>query len=122
MTTAPESNQPDLVSTADEVLAALPETIVQVDPDERIFHVNRVESPVFSRRVSRGDRLEDVIVPEAIEALAGILDNVEFTGGALAEFRTAATFSEVGQRLGVAHTTVSRKIRELEDHFGARLV
>ncbi|HJQ78180.1 MAG TPA: HAMP domain-containing sensor histidine kinase [Acidimicrobiia bacterium] len=88
MTTAPESNQPDLVSTADEVLAALPETIVQVDPDERIFHVNRVESPVFSRRVSRGDRLEDVIVPEAIEALAGILDNVEFTGGALAEFRT----------------------------------
>jgi signal transduction histidine kinase len=88
VTTSPEPYQPHLVSIADEVLAALPETIVQVDPDERIAHVNRAESPVFTRRVARGDRLEDVIVPEAVEALAGILDNVEFTGGALAEFRT----------------------------------
>jgi DNA-binding transcriptional LysR family regulator len=40
----------------------------------------------------------------------------------LAEFRTANTFTEVGQRLGVAHTTVSRKVRDLEDHFGTRLI
>lgn len=88
MTTSPQPYDQDLVAIADEVLVALPETIVQVDPDERIAHVNRAESPVFTRRVSRGDRLEDVIVPEAAEALAGILNNVEVTGGALAEFRT----------------------------------
>lgn len=40
----------------------------------------------------------------------------------LAEFRTAGTFTEVGLRLGMAHTTVSRKVRELEDHFGTRLI
>ncbi len=40
----------------------------------------------------------------------------------LAEFRTASTFSQVGQRLGIAHTTVSRKIRDMEEHFGSSLV
>ncbi len=40
----------------------------------------------------------------------------------LAEFRTADTFTEVGQRLGLAHTTVSRKVRDLERHFGTMLI
>lgn len=40
----------------------------------------------------------------------------------LAEFRSSATFSEVAQRLGVAHTTVSRKVRDLEQHFGSSLL
>jgi len=72
----------------DEVLSALPETIVQVDPDHTIVHVNRPESVVFRLRASVGTRLDDVIVPEAREALAGLVDNAQFTGGALAEFRT----------------------------------
>ena len=72
----------------DEVLSALPETIVQVDPDLTIVHVNRPESAVFRARASVGARLDDVIVPEAREALAGLVDNAQFTGGALAEFRT----------------------------------
>ena len=72
----------------DEVLSALPETIVQVDPDHTIVHVNRPESAVFRARASVGARLDDVIVPEAREALAGLVDNAQFTGGALAEFRT----------------------------------
>jgi signal transduction histidine kinase len=72
----------------DEVLSALPETIVQVDTDHTIVHVNRPESAVFRVRASVGTRLDDVIVPEAREALAGLVDNAQFTGGALAEFRT----------------------------------
>lgn len=40
----------------------------------------------------------------------------------LAEFRTADTFTEVARRLGVAHTTVSRKVRGLETHFGTRML
>lgn len=40
----------------------------------------------------------------------------------LGEFRTATTYSAVGLRLGVAHTTVSRKIRELEAYYGTPLV
>ncbi|WIJ25090.1 LysR family transcriptional regulator [Devosia sp. RR2S18] len=40
----------------------------------------------------------------------------------LAEFRTASTFSQVGQNLGIAHTTVSRKVRDMEEHFGSSLL
>jgi DNA-binding transcriptional LysR family regulator len=40
----------------------------------------------------------------------------------LSEFRTPSTYSAVGLRLGVAHTTVARKIRELEVYYGTPLV
>lgn len=40
----------------------------------------------------------------------------------LLEFRSQATYSAVAQRLGVAHTTVSRKVRELESYFGTPLL
>jgi DNA-binding transcriptional LysR family regulator len=40
----------------------------------------------------------------------------------LSEFQVVDTFSAAAARLGVAHTTVSRKVRELEAHFGTRLI
>lgn len=40
----------------------------------------------------------------------------------LCEFRTPSTYSAASQRLGVAHTTVARKIRELESYYGTPLV
>lgn len=72
----------------DEVLSSLPETIVQVDSDHVIVHVNRPDSAVFRARALAGARLDDVIVPEARESLAGLIYNAQLTGGALAEFRT----------------------------------
>lgn len=40
----------------------------------------------------------------------------------LLEFEVADTFTAAAARLGVAHTTVSRKLRELEAYFGTRLI
>lgn len=37
-------------------------------------------------------------------------------------FRTATTYSRAGKQLGLAHTTVSRKVRGLERHFGTNLL
>lgn len=82
----------------DDVLSALPETIVQVDHDHTIVHLNRSESPVFRVRASAGTRLEDVIVPEAREALVGLIDNAQVTGGALTEIRTGNDLFRVTAR------------------------
>jgi DNA-binding transcriptional LysR family regulator len=40
----------------------------------------------------------------------------------LLELRSARSFSAAAARIGVAHTTVSRRLRELEAHFGTPLV
>jgi DNA-binding transcriptional LysR family regulator len=39
----------------------------------------------------------------------------------IAALESAGTFTGAARLLGVAHTTVSRKLKELEAHFGARL-
>jgi signal transduction histidine kinase len=87
-----------ITPAANEILANLAETIVQVDQDWTIAHVNRPESPVFSRRASRGDRLDDVIVPEAAEPVIGLIDNSQMTGGALAEYRSGSDLYRVTAR------------------------
>jgi molybdate transport repressor ModE-like protein len=40
----------------------------------------------------------------------------------LSAIKRAGTFSSAARLLGVAHTTVSRKLREMEAYYGARLV
>lgn len=85
-------------SAANEVLAALPETIVQVDHELRIAHVNRPESPVFQSKASPGDLLGDVIDPEATEVVVGMIDNAQLTGGALAEYRSGSDLYRVTAR------------------------
>ena len=87
-----------LTPAADEVLAALPETIVQVEHDRTIAHVNRPESPVFHRKASRGDLLDHVVVPEAGEVVIGMIDNAQMTGGALAEYRSGSDLYRVTAR------------------------
>jgi signal transduction histidine kinase len=81
-------SESQIASSALEVLSTLPETIVQVDDARVIVHVNRPESPVFRRRASPGDNIADVIVPEAVEAMVGMINNAEQTGGALTEYRS----------------------------------
>jgi DNA-binding transcriptional LysR family regulator len=41
--------------------------------------------------------------------------------GIIAALESAGSFTGAARLLGVAHTTVSRKLKELEAHFGARL-
>jgi signal transduction histidine kinase len=84
--------------TADEVLAALPETIVQVDHELRIVHVNRPESPVFRSKAAVGELLSEVIDSEAIEVVVGMIDNAHLTGGALAEYRSGSDLYRVTAR------------------------
>ena len=82
----------------DEVLAALPETIVQVDHERRIGHVNRPESPIFRHKAIPGDLLDDVIDPEATEVVVSMIDNAQMTGGALAEYRSGSDLYRVTAR------------------------
>jgi hypothetical protein len=42
-----DQSQPDTALSHEEVLAALPQTIVQVDEDSRVVAVNRPEAKVF---------------------------------------------------------------------------
>jgi signal transduction histidine kinase len=87
-----------MTPAANEILATLPETIVQVDHDWAIAHVNRPESPVFVRKAVVGDRLDEVISPEASETVIGLLDNAQITGGALAEYHSGSDLYRVTAR------------------------
>jgi signal transduction histidine kinase len=81
--------------SAYEVLAALPDTIVLVDLERRLVHVNRPESPVFAEKASPGDLIEEVVVPDAGEAIVGLIDNAQVTGGALAEYHSESDLFRV---------------------------
>jgi two-component system, OmpR family, sensor histidine kinase MtrB len=87
-----------MTPAANEILSTLPETIVQVDHDWAIAHVNRPESPVFVRKASPGDRLDEVISPEAAETVIGLIDNAQRTGGALAEYHAGSDLYRVTAR------------------------
>ena len=87
-----------MTPAANEILATLPETIVQVDHDWAIAHVNRPESPVFVRKAVVGDRLDEVISPEASETVIGLIDNAQITGGALAEYHSGSDLYRVTAR------------------------
>jgi signal transduction histidine kinase len=91
-------NSPHLSPTADEVLASLPETIVQVDHDRAILHVNRPESPVFRVKPGIGDLFDRVIDSSAAETVVGMIDNAQLTGGALAEYRSGSDLYRVTAR------------------------
>lgn len=89
----PPSNS--LEPSYEEVLAALPETIIQVDNELTIVRVNRPESPVFARKATPGDRLEDILDAEARQLIVDMIRNAEITGGALAEHRSKSDLYRV---------------------------
>ena len=72
----------------EEILATLPETIVEVDFEHRVVHVNRPMSTVFSHPVRPGDHIADVLDEDTGNLVLDIIENAERTGGALAEYRT----------------------------------
>ena len=90
-----ESSEGDLVASANEVLAALSETIVQVDDDFRLKSVNRPESPIFRRTALSGDSLEEVLEEEVVSMITGLIDNAQRTGGAIAEYHNGTDLFRV---------------------------
>ena len=78
----------DLVAAANEVLASLPETIMQVNSDIQLTSVNRPESRIFRRAAVTGDFLEEVLEGEAVGMIRGLIDNAKRTGGAIAEYHS----------------------------------
>jgi signal transduction histidine kinase len=85
----------DPVASTNEVLAALPETIVQVDDDFRLTTVNRPESPIFQRKALAGDPLEEILEGEAFGMITGLIHNAQRIGGAIAEYHTGADLFRV---------------------------
>lgn len=81
-------------TSADEVLAALPQTIVEVDSQLRLWSVNRPGSPAFSRPVSPGDRLDHVLKGEAGD-IGEMIENAQRTGGAIIHYRAGTDLFRV---------------------------
>jgi len=96
-----------LVPSSDEVLAALPEVIVQVDADFRIRTVNRSDSPIFRRSPTPGDRLEEVFRGRAVGAIASLIDRAQRFDTAEAEIDTGTEmFKADARRLTSAPLTL----------------
>ncbi len=92
MTKLPES---DSIPGAGEVLASLPETIVQVDEDFRLRSVNRPRSPVFKKPATEGDVLQDLLEEEAALVIKALIYNAQVTGAAIAEHHTGSDLFRV---------------------------
>lgn len=92
MAELPES---ELSHVAREVLAALPNTIVQVDESLRLRAVNRPDSPAFRRVARVGDLLQDLLEEEAAVVIKSLIDNARVTGAATAEYHTGTVLFRV---------------------------
>lgn len=69
----------------EEVLAALPETILQVDADLRILSVNRPDSPVFRAVPEPGELLAGCLDGDAADLMAGLIESARNGGEAEAD-------------------------------------
>jgi signal transduction histidine kinase len=108
----------NLVEALREVLAAIPETIVQVDGDFRVRSVNRQESPLFRRSPVAGDRLEEVFRGRTVGSVATLIDRAQREGEAEAEIDTGdMVFSARAKRL----VNLPQTLLVFQDKTGARL-
>ncbi len=83
-----DRSESTLVAGMEEVLAAVPETVVQVDADFRIRATNRTDSPLFRRAPIAGDRLEEVFRGRTVGSIAVLIDEAQRSGEAEAEIDT----------------------------------
>ncbi len=74
----------------DEILASVPQTIIEVDTDLIIKFVNRPVASFFTRQVAIGDQLLDVVSTTAADALVDAIDNAQRIGRSLSEYRTTS--------------------------------
>ncbi len=104
---AVDSARTDLSPGAQEVLAALPQVIIQVDDDFRLASVNRPRSTLFRERAEVGTRLEDAFDSEAVEVITALIQNAELTGGAIAEHHAGSDmFRVTAKRLSSVPNTL----------------
>ncbi len=102
-----EPSDRNLAAIADEVMAFVPETIVQIDADFRIRAVNRTGSAIFRRIPAPGDRLDEVFRGRVVGEIARLIDKAQRTGMAEAEADTGAQLFWVSaKRLESAPLTV----------------
>ncbi len=107
-----------LVAALQEVLAAVPEIIVQVDDDFRVRAVNRSDSPLFRRVPIAGDRLEEVFRGRAVGAIAVLIDKAQRDGESEAEIDTGDhVFSAKARRL----VNIPLTLLIFQDTTGVRL-
>lgn len=74
-------------AVAAEMMAILPETIVQVDEQGRVSWVNHPESQVFRKRAERDVLLVDLVMPEAVDTVTALLRTANLGDDVLAEYR-----------------------------------
>lgn len=90
-----DSARTDLSPGAQEVLAALPQVIIQVDDELRIASLNRPRSPLFPDGAKPGARLDEVFDADAVEVIRALIQNSELTGGAIAEHHSGTDMYRV---------------------------
>ena len=71
---------------SEEVLASLTETILQVDDDLTVLHVNHPDSPIFARAPEAGDDLADLVGGEAYGLIESLAENAREGGRAVGEY------------------------------------
>ncbi len=107
-----------LIAALQEVLAAVPEIIVQVDDDFRLRAVNRSDSPLFRRDPVAGDRLEEVFRGRAVGSIAVLIDQAQRDGEAEADVETGdEVFSATAKRL----VSIPLTLLIFQDTTGMRL-
>jgi signal transduction histidine kinase len=88
----------NLSADTQEILAALPDTIVQIDGSSRLVAVNHPESPVFRTAPTPRDSLESVIDPGAAALLQGLIRTAAQSGGAEGEYEAGGRWFRVTAR------------------------
>ncbi|MGH8915908.1 MAG: sensor histidine kinase [Acidimicrobiia bacterium] len=78
----------DVVSSAQEVLSVLPETIVQVDHDFRVITVNRLDSRIFVTPPSPGAFLDELVPGPTLQVIERLVVAARETGIAEADYDT----------------------------------
>jgi signal transduction histidine kinase len=81
-----------------EILAVLPDTIVQIDSSSRLVSVNRPESPVFRTTPALRDPLEAVVEPAAVSLLEGLIRMAAREGESEGEYEVAGRWFRVSAR------------------------
>jgi two-component system sensor histidine kinase MtrB len=95
----------DLISSTEEVLSALPETVVAVDDDLRLRAVNRALPPLFVRTPVLGDRLGDVLQSSTMAQVTSLIVEAQREGRAEGECDTgSARFRVTARRMKAPHT------------------
>jgi signal transduction histidine kinase len=88
----------NLSADTQEILAALPDTIVQIDGSSRLVAVNRPESPVFRTTPAPRDLLETVVDPGAAPLLEGLIRTAAQRGAAEGEYEAGGRWFRVTAR------------------------